>query len=82
MGNDSAVFRNQSEQHPKGIFDVLQSIKYVGMIEFKIVEDQLFGQVMQKFGTLVEKSRVILVTLGYEELSFLVSASLCKQRCV
>ena len=39
------------------------------------VEDQLFGQVMQKFGTLVEKSRVILVTLGYEELSFLVSAS-------
>ena len=66
VAQQQAVARNQPDEMREGFFDRVQIFKNVRVIEFEVVDDGDFRQVMDELAALVEKRRVVFVALDDE----------------
>ena len=64
---DHPILRHNVQQSSKAQFDLVEIVKNIRVIELDIIYDQQFRQVMNELRTLVEKRRVIFVTLDYKK---------------
>ena len=63
-----AVAGDDLGQPAEAQFDFLQGIVNIRVIKFNVVDDHQFREVVQEFGTLVEKRRVVLVPLQHGKI--------------
>ena len=66
VAQQQAIARNQADEMRERFFDGVQIFKNVRVIEFEVVDDGDFRQVMDELAALVEKRRVIFVALDDE----------------
>ena len=69
VAEQQAVARNQPDEMRERFFDRVQIFKNVRVIEFEVVDDGDFRQVMDELAPLVEKRRVVFVALDDEPLA-------------
>ena len=66
VGQQQAVSRNEPDEMRKCFFNRVEIFKNVRVVEFQIVDDADFRQVMDELAALVEKRRVVFVALDDE----------------
>ena len=66
VGQKLAVARDEGDKPPEGGLDGGEIFENVGVIEFQVVDDDHFGQVMDEFAALVKKGGVVFVALDDE----------------
>lgn len=67
---DLALTRHNAYQMMKLFLDGPQIVKNIGMIEFKIIQNQRTWAVMDEFRALVEKRAVVFISLNDKEWAF------------
>src|SRR5206468_11458366 len=73
-----SILRNDVEQTPKAELDFIEILEDVRMIKLDVVYDQQFRQIMNEFGTLVERRSVVLVALNREGFGIVQTRHLSK----
>src|SRR5271170_1046840 len=69
IAEQQAVSRHEPDELRKTLLDGVEIFKNVRVIEFQIVDDGNFRQVMDELAALVEKRRVVFVALDDEPLA-------------
>src|SRR5204863_9576720 len=68
-GNQAAVARHQIHQTPKRELHRIEVLVNIGVIEFDVVNDGNFGEVMHELRALVEIGRVVFVAFNDEVIA-------------
>src|SRR5256885_4502251 len=69
IAEQQSIARNQpNEMFERGV-DRFEAVKNIRMIEFDIVDDRDFWQVMNELAPLIEESRIVLIAFNDEPLA-------------
>src|SRR5271154_5764475 len=78
VAEQQTISRNQADEMREGFFDGFEIFKNVRVVEFEIVDDGDFRLVMDELAALVEKRRVVFITLDDEPFAVRESRALAE----
>src|SRR5580765_5364787 len=73
-----SVARNQPNEMFKGGLDRIEIFENIRMVEFKVIDDGDFGQVMNELAALIKESCVIFVALNNKPFAIRKSCALAE----
>ena len=75
--NDS-IFRDDVEEAAEAGFNFVEVFKDIGVVEFQVVDNNEFGEVVQELGAFIKEGRVVFVALENHMLGGVEGAALAQ----
>ena len=69
VGQDQAIGRHGVDELAEGLGDLIEVAVDIGVVEFDIVDDEDFGQIVEEFGPLGEEGAVVFVAFNDKMLA-------------
>ena len=64
VGQDQAIGRHGVDELAEGLSDFIEVAVDIGVVEFDIVDDENFGQIVEEFSPLGEEGAVVFVAFN------------------
>ncbi len=77
---EEAVPWDDVDQALEGKLDCGEGIEDIGVIKFDVIDDDQFWQIMDEFGTFIEKGSVIFISFNDKPITFCKACTLLQVR--